>query len=432
MPQENRPFVINGVPVHERLLGRLPQLSKAVMAAILEQVPYYRQLPVEELDGDIRQVVRESLRVVAELLRDGRPPADADLSRLTDSAALRAEEGVPLEMVLSAYHVGLHEAWRLSTEDARPEDVEALRAVTDLVLGCLRTIVSAVTSAYNEELRARYGEEQSVRQTLLATLLGGEGGDSARTAAERVGVRLAPGYVVLALRIGAHRDETARGGVNRDGAARGGAAREEAVDGVRSAVAARRKLRRIQVELGRYTDELVLSQLDAEEGVVLLPSAEGVVGEGELAELVGRLTRAAGAEVTAAACHAAPEGVAGAAGLAREIIDVVRLTGRPPGLYQLADVLLDYQLSRSTAATDQLAALLAPLAGKEELLRTLSTHLANGLNRRVTAATLHIHPNTVDYRLRRITTLTGLDTGAADQLPVLAAALAARQVRKPR
>lgn len=412
MSQENRPFVINGVPVHERLLGRLPQLSKAVMVAILEQVPYYRQLPAEELDGDIRQVVRESLRVVAELLRDGRSPADADLSRLTDSAALRAEEGVPLEMVLGAYHVGLHEAWRLSTEDAGPEDVQALRAVTELVLGCLRTIVSAVTSAYNEELRARYGEEQSVRQTLLATLLGGESGDSARTAAERVGVRLAPGYVVLALRIGAHRDE--------------------AVDGVRSAVAARRKLRRIQVELGRYTEELVLSQLDAEEGVVLLPTEGGVVGEGELDELVGRLTRAAGTEVTAAACHAAPEGVAGAAGLAREIIDVVRLTGRPPGLYQLSDVLLDYQLSRSTAATDQLAALIAPLAGKKELLRTLSTHLANGLNRRATAANLHIHPNTVDYRLRRIATLTGLDTGAADQLPVLAAALAARQVRQRR
>ena len=416
MSQESHPLVINGVPVHERLLGRLPQLGKAVMTAILEQVPYYRQLPVEELDGDIRQVVRESLRVFAELLRDGRPPADADLSRLADSAALRAEEGVPLEMVLSAYHVGLHEAWRLSTEDAGPEDGQALRAVTDLVLGCLRTIVCAVTSAYNEELRARYGEEQSVRQTLLATLLGGEGGDSARTAAERVGVRLAPGYVVLALRIGAHRDE--------------------AVGGVRSAVAARRKLRRIQVELGRYTEESVLSQLDAEEGVVLLPTADGVDavagadGVGELAALVGRLTRAAGVEVTAAACHAAPEGVAGAAGLAREIIDVVRLTGRPPGLYRLSDVLLDYQLSRSTAATGQLAALLAPLTGKEELLRTLSTHLANGLNRRATAASLHIHPNTVDYRLRRIATLTGLDTGAADQLPVLAAALAARQVRQ--
>ncbi|WP_425555937.1 PucR family transcriptional regulator [Kitasatospora nipponensis] len=105
---------------------------------------------------------------------------------------------------------------------------------------------------------------------------------------------------------------------------------------------------------------------------------------------------------------------------------MARSAGRGPGLYLLDDVLLEYQLSRPSPARDRLAALLAPLARRPELLDTLRTFLACGLDRRQAAARLQVHPNTVDYRLRRATELTGLDAArGADQL-TLRAALAAR------
>ncbi|MGW8377996.1 helix-turn-helix domain-containing protein [Streptomyces sp. ODS28] len=399
------PFTVNGVPVHERLLHRMPQLHRAVIDTILEQVPYYRELPHEELDGDIRRVARESLRTVATLVHEQRRPVPGELAWFAESAARRAEEGVPLDMVLDAYHAGLHEGWRLATADARPGDAADLRAVTDLVLGFLRELVRTVSAAYNAELRAMFSEEQGVQHTLLSALLGGE---PAGTAAERAGVPLPEGYLVFALSIGAHEDE-------RD-------------EGVRAAVAARRKLRRMHAELGRFAGGRVLARLGAAEGTVLVPGAEGVERRrAELDALVGGLAKVAGAEITAGVCHAAPDGVAEAAVRAREIVEVVRLTGRPAGLYGLPDVLLDYQLSRSTAATPELAALLAPLEPKPELLRTLRVHLANGLSRRDTAAALHLHPNTVDYRLRRVAALTGLDTGTPGHLPLITAALTAQR-----
>jgi DNA-binding PucR family transcriptional regulator len=109
------------------------------------------------------------------------------------------------------------------------------------------------------------------------------------------------------------------------------------------------------------------------------------------------------------------------------VLDIVRTNRYSAGLYRLEDVLLDYQLSRPTSATPALAALLTPLERNEDLLTTLRLHLDNELNRRRTARMLHIHPNTVDYRLRRIATLTGLDPAIPSHLPLLVAALAARR-----
>ncbi|MET9341736.1 helix-turn-helix domain-containing protein [Nonomuraea sp. NPDC003804] len=81
------------------------------------------------------------------------------------------------------------------------------------------------------------------------------------------------------------------------------------------------------------------------------------------------------------------------------------------------------------AATADLAALLAPLDAHPELLLTLETHLRHGRSRRATADALHLHPNTVDYRLRRVAALTGLDPADDGDVQRVGAALAARRAQ---
>ncbi|MDI5967772.1 helix-turn-helix domain-containing protein [Streptomyces sp. SL13] len=88
-----------------------------------------------------------------------------------------------------------------------------------------------------------------------------------------------------------------------------------------------------------------------------------------------------------------------------------------------------------SAATAHLAGLLAPLDDNPVLLTTLRTFMHNHCNRRATASRLHIHPNSVDYRLRRVHQLTGLDPTEPDGTQRIAAALAARRIseaRRPR
>lgn len=76
-------------------------------------------------------------------------------------------------------------------------------------------------------------------------------------------------------------------------------------------------------------------------------------------------------------------------------------------------------------ARARLAGLLGPLAAYPDLRETLATFLGTGLNRRRTTSLLHVHPNTVNYRLRRIAELTGLDPAEADGVARLTAAFAA-------
>jgi DNA-binding PucR family transcriptional regulator len=64
------------------------------------------------------------------------------------------------------------------------------------------------------------------------------------------------------------------------------------------------------------------------------------------------------------------------------------------------------------------------------MLHTLETYLERDLDRRGTAAALHVHPNTLDYRLRKIVDLTGLDPSTVRGLQLLSAALTARRVRR--
>ena len=91
-------------------------------------------------------------------------------------------------------------------------------------------------------------------------------------------------------------------------------------------------------------------------------------------------------------------------------------------------MLLEYQLTRPSDATEELLRLLDPLDRNPDLPHTLEVYLANDLDRRRTAAALHVHPNTLDYRLRRIVELTGLDPSTTRGLQLLGAALAARRL----
>ncbi|MEV4557561.1 helix-turn-helix domain-containing protein [Kitasatospora sp. NPDC049285] len=67
--------------------------------------------------------------------------------------------------------------------------------------------------------------------------------------------------------------------------------------------------------------------------------------------------------------------------------------------------------------------LLGPLAGHEALLATLAAFLRHDASWTRTAEALHVHVNTVHYRIRRIEELTGRDLLRLDARLDLSAAL---------
>jgi hypothetical protein len=409
----SRPLTVAGVPVHARLDTDAPELARWIVRRLVEEVPFYRLLPAEQIHGEVADVVVRSLRLLAEVVRERRPATDDELLFQRDSAARRAEEGVPLDAVLSAYHLGMTISWNQVTSAAEPADLADVQAALALMLRLHQQITAAVSAAYVEERHVIDSQAHSGRRTVLTALAGGAGTASLAAVAQEAGVRIAPRYVALRLTIGPHPEDAA------DGA---GAAAAK--------VTARRRLRRLQAALDRYAREPALSALEPLGGTVLLPARDDAVWR-DLRAFVTQAGRDLGADLTAAAALTAAAGVPDALRQVGEIAALVRRSGRPPGLYLLTDVLLEYQLSRPGDAHPHLAALLDPLAGKSDLLHTLEEYLRSGLSRRRTAALLHVHPNTVDYRIRRVASLTGLNPTRPTDLQHLTAALVAREVLNP-
>ncbi|MCP2246173.1 PucR family transcriptional regulator [Lentzea aerocolonigenes] len=379
-------YVIGGRPVADRIVAELPSFVRQVIASLVERVPAYAQLPAEELQGDIFRVVEHALRAFAQVLGSGELPSEDELRFLRESAARRAEEGVPIDVVLTAYHVGIQVVWESLVPEARPEEVGEVLALNALALRYLQLVTPVVSAGYLDERQTMFDDERSARHTLLAALLDGS-------------AEVSGPLVVLALHVPPHPDEL--------------------LAGVDAAIAGRRKLRRLRTELERHSREPVLSSLTPDGGIALLPGEDDRVDR-----IVADVAKAAGVPITVAAVAASPSGVAAAAGLAREVLAVAVRSG--PGLYRLTDVLLEYQLSRPSAALGPLASVVEPLT--EELVQTLEVYLRRG-SRRPAATELHVHPNTVDYRLRRVAELTGLDPTRIEHVTLLTAALAARRSR---
>ncbi|UQA92031.1 PucR family transcriptional regulator [Streptomyces halobius] len=386
-------------PLYRRAAARIPEAAARITATLAAEVPFYRVLPRELLDGEITETAATNMRLFYRVVRGDREPEQWELAELASSAARRAQERIPLDAILAACHTGARVALEMLGELAGPEDTDALIAAGPRAVRYLQSMIPVVTDAYIQEQQALHGEERAVRRALVAALLAGD--DQLRLAelAERAGLDLAPCYAILVL----HPRPT----VDRA-----------------SAVATRRMLRLVQAELDAHTPAggHVLAALDATGGPVLVSADETTLDTElkRLADLVARI----GGDVHAGAASAPDlQAVPAAVREAREAADLAARLGRPFGLYRLDDVLIEHQLSRPGPARDRLTAMLRPLAGHPHLTEALRSYVAHGYNRHQAASAIHVHRNTLNYRLRRVAALTGLNPAHPDSVRLLAAAL---------
>ncbi|QLY30529.1 PucR family transcriptional regulator [Nocardia huaxiensis] len=392
-------------------------LSRQMVGHFVENVAPCGTLPGEAIYGDVTTITRTCLEIAVSML-DGED-IPAKIGRLQEAAAQWAREGVPIDTIHHAIHEGFQIGFDLVVDTAAAkyrmssghpaftisgEDYESLVGAAKLVVAMLDRMTTAVSLAYVRELRSVVGEHHTAVHTLTSALLGGH---PTSTMARECGIEIADSYAVVALSIPAQAEES-----------------EPGLDGK---VVARRKLRRVQAELATRCGDAALSLLSVDGGTILIPCT--TTTSLELEDLIAQLSRAARVPVTATAVTATPEGVPNAADQAHELLDMVHRLDCVPGVYRFDDLALEFQLTRPGPGREYLGSLLDPLDEHPELLETLQRHISNNLNRQRTARVLHVHTNTVDYRLKRIGQLTGFDPGQSSGLWYLRSALVARTYR---
>ncbi|WP_054811849.1 PucR family transcriptional regulator [Nocardia arizonensis] len=264
--------------------------------------------------------------------------------------------------------------------------------------------LAANVAAHVHQLRTALGEPEGAARTLSSMLIDGM---NPAAVARSAGIAIAEYYSVLAVAITANSPRTVP-------------------ESTAAALADERRIR-VEIALGTLCDNSALPLLSGTGGTVLIP--EGESGDRIPRDLVAQLARAAGAPVTVTAVSATFLGIPHATDLAHELLDVVQRLRYEPALYRLGDLALEYQATRRDHITDYLHSLLDPIRPHPDLIETLRSYLDSDLNRQRTARTLNIHSNTVDYRLRRVKELTGLDPYRPNGLWYLQSALVAQTYR---
>ncbi|RDI55170.1 PucR-like helix-turn-helix protein [Nocardia mexicana] len=389
-------------PSDRRLTSSLSDVravSRKMVGVFTENIAPCRTLPGELLHGDVTSVTRMCLELALTVVDGGDVPAK--ITWLEDAAAQWAREGIPLDTIHSAVHEGFRLGTDLVHARATAADFATVKGHVRQLLDVLDVITKTMSRAYVRELRAVVAEHHTAAHTLTSALLSGHTATSSMI--RECGIDVVDAYHVLAVALPPHP--------------------EEQLPGVDAKVVARRKLRRVQSALATGHRGQTLALLSVTGGTVLIPAA---LPDGDLDDLVTTLSRAGQIPVTAATVTTDRADIPAAAHHAHDLLDTVQRLHRRPGLYRLGDLALEYQLTRPGPGLDSLVGMLNPLDGHPELLQTLETHLGNGLDRQTTARQLHLHANTVDYRLKRVTKLTGYDPSRVSDQGLLRAALIAR------
>ncbi|MFG2723411.1 PucR family transcriptional regulator [Streptomyces sp. NPDC048416] len=364
------------------------ELARRLARGAFEQLGGYAELPGDVKDVEIAATARHALRL---FLRGATEGSQREaMEYFQERAAQRAEEHMPLHLLLRTYTLGARELWEALREASGPGEHEALAELAGELFSAVDRVVGAVAQSYLDEQAALVAEQREQRRSRARALLEGRpvAGGSAP----------AGPVLVLCLRFG-------------DAAVTEGSSR--------SPVAVRRLVRRVQAALDRVFGAEVLAVLDGDGGHAVVPDATELPGHAW--ELV---CEAAGAGVRLAAAGASgADDVPRAARLTSEVVRISAARGARPAVHRLDDVLLEYHLSRPSEGSARIAALLAPLASRPELVETLRTHLEQRQDRRATARVLSLHPNSVDNRLARAQELSGLDLADPRDVALALAAL---------
>jgi len=373
------------------MLKDFESLMSTITDRVWETVPSYSWALLERTDLGDR--IRENVFNVVACLLEDRYPSPAELSRSTRNGERRALQGVSQTAIMQSFRTAeraLSEEFQgwCSRMQVKPANARAGRAA---MIDTLDQIEHTMIEAFVEMERQIHSSNILTEPTLIdrlasgATITTAEVTQLARAlemddaeGTSFIGVTIAPiesGDDTIIERVRHHVVSQLRSVTGAT--ALSGAAMTDA--GVRVVL--------IAIPWPRGSDELVTTIEAAIAEPVLRTPVRATIGEPRV-----------GLAQVGVSCRQAIAA-----------LDSTRTAAVPRSARRYNDTLLEIMARHdSTLARDLRARYLSPLAGSD-LEETLRTYLATNLSPTRTAALMHVHKNTIVYRMSRIQELTGLD-----------------------
>jgi hypothetical protein len=355
------------------LLPDADALGAQMADRILAEIPLYAEgklVPFDQLTASCGHNTRYVLGRLA-----GQPRVNVAAPRAT--GITRAEQGVPYSAVLQAFRVGSRFLWELLVERAAPADRDELLMAAADIWAVSDELASQVTEAYRTALADRVRRDGQMRGVLVSGLLDGNvsAAEELVEAAAALHLERSGEFVVVSAHCpapGAEGLPDVEPMLRRHNVTSAWRLDHEHQDGL------------VELRPGFSTKHLVGVLEEPARGRVGVSTVFPVLADAPEARREARL-----------ACQSATPGSQ----------EVVRFDQRP-----LAVLLA----SAPDQAAGVAAAVLGPVLSlqpedRKVLLETARTWLAAEGSTSTAAQQLHLHRNTVRYRLLRLEELTGRD-----------------------
>ena len=390
------------------MLPELDSLAHDVTAAILREVPEYGQQDDDSYERVVHQVARDAVHQFAARIADPAAPWEETARMFHDIGRVAAAKGRSLDALHAALRVGARVTWQRLREKARQagEDADVFGGIGEAIFRYLDELAAACSAGYDEAKAEFAGETARLKRRLLDLLLADPPSplEAISSLARAVGWRLPRRVAVVAL---------------ADRGASTGPPPPLPAD--------------------------VLAGLTRREPCLVMPDPDGP-GRRRLLEAGLRGWRAAGWP----ADRAAP-GCLAAVGPAVPLVHAARSLRWARHALALAQRGLADGASGIVRCDEQLATLVlladAELAGvlsgqalaplrrlrpdqADRLAETLLAWLESADNAGAAARHLHVHPQTVRYRLRQLTELFGDRLSDPDARFTLQVALRIRRLTR--
>ena len=167
--------------VGEALADRYPEIGQAMAARILQEIPEYQDA-APELINDLRAGATATAEVLARTFAEGSRIRHEDLAFLRALAARRVHQGVSLEVFIHAYRVALRAYWDACAEEATRLGIPRAAgfALAGSTIEAVDSITTQAADAYlREEARVRTQSGRAARD-LVERLIDGQPIDPGR------------------------------------------------------------------------------------------------------------------------------------------------------------------------------------------------------------------------------------------------------------
>ena len=379
------------------LLAKVDDLAAQLAGQIQAAEALYRGERVVPT-GDLWQSCRHNLQhILTQLAGDG--PASVEPARAT--GRLRAQQGLPLPAILHAYRVGGRFVWDTLLAHADTSDTarDALLRTAADVWAIIDDYSEALIEAYRDTVAEQARRDVQVRAAALGSLLDGNVREESRLWESAAMLQLPQHgtFVVVAA-------ETRKAG-------------EEALPRAEEVLRRQNVASAWRLETGHQVGVLTIRP-----PLTVSKLCERLAGLAT--NRVGVSEPYASLDRTAAALRQAQVACVAATPDSREVVRY--------GQHPIAVLLASVPELGSNVARAVLGPVLAlPPSDRDLLLDTLRAWFAEDGSATAAAARLHVHRNTVHYRLRRVEALTGRSVTRPTAIGELHLALESTRILEP-